>query len=1260
MSKCKAVGTLIVLAVVVGWVMGGWNWDGAQAAELGWVAFLGGGGDDGCQGTCVDRDGSIYIAGGTNSADLSLPNGHCTSYGGGGDAYLIKLNPSGTTILWGTYFGGSKSDTIAGIALDSQGNILATGNTTSDNFAATSGLIPKHASSDGFVAKFTSEGQLLWSTCLGGSSGDYSNAIAIDATDNVFVSGYTNSSDFSSPGAPPPRSGSSDAFVAKIDPEGRLVWSKLIGGASSDSLYGIGCGSDGSIAITGHTSSTDFPVLNAYRATLHGSGDAFVAKLSSSGDMQWATYLGDNDGDSGKRIAIVPDGTVVLAISSYDSFDKIQIGLARFSASGRLSWIKHYGGFRDDSPSGLALDPAGNIYMVGSTLSDDFPVPDAFQKTKRGDYDCFLLRLSPEGTIVWGSYLGGHGVDGSRDVSIDSSGSLFVVGTTKSREFSATDHSTRTTVDIFVAQVLPGFMLTVKSTPRPDAPITGDKPGTADYSSYCAPSEVVSLNAPTTYTRDGVQHTFIHWLLDGAVQLEGQARITLTMNGRHAITAEFTNPRPILAVQSTTPGVEITGDRPGLTNYSVTCTNGDSIVLEAPKAATIGGYIHLFQVWLVDGARRLYGDRALTVAMDADHTATAVYDPAYYDLDVSSTPCSASFSGPPYGVTPYTARCRGGQSVTLTAPERSSYVFICWKIDGSPELEGQRTLQLTMTAPHAVEALYSTLRTLSVKSLPLGGAEISGSKPGKTNYTANCADGEIVSLSAPPTAIMDGVPCAFVRWSIDTKPQPDGQRNISVAMDANHAVEAKYAGPDTTLTVTSSPILGISIAGTKSGTTRYAAPCSSFQSISLTAPLYCSADGLNYRFDQWVVDGLAQTQGRRDLSTAMSKDRLVEAQYVIDEYLLTVESSPVTGVTISGSTGGVTNYSAALPAKASAALVAPLMVTVEGRKYAFLRWELNGANMGGNPEVSVLLNGNRKVVAVYSDTFKLTVKSSPVSGIPIAGDLPGTTDYTVSCTAGQTVTLSAPPTISVDGIIKHFACWKIGDKAMSAVPILSVTMSMDRSVLAVYTEAKLTVKGPVERGEDPLPAGGGEFTLDLYLSNTGLTYRLNTGFTFLDQAGEGTQFLVAEQGNSMELRINTEVFSYPYNFSSRDVPVEGPHLSFLSVGSDQSVDITDETWVLSATYEYGPAAAGTYCTSTDSYLREIGSHDPALAVIPGHLTIALAGDVNGDCRVNILDLILVRNNIGKGSGSKADVNGDGKVGVADLVLVRERLGTRCP
>jgi hypothetical protein len=272
--------------------------------------YLGGiGWDDGIRIT-VDSAGNAYVTGATYSTDFPITAGayqticdHGNNCGTNGDAFVAKLNPAGSALIYATYLGGSGQDFGGGIAVDGEGNAYVAGFTLSTDFPTMNPLQPncgggKPTCEDGFVAKLNSTGSaLIYSTYLGGSGNDGAGGIALDRTGNAYISGSTTSTDFPTKNPLQSANGGGangeDAFVAKINASGSaLIYSTYLGGSGDDYGQGIAVDESDNSYVIGQTSSTDFPTSNPLQPTYGGGNrDAFIAKLNSSGSaMVYSTY----------------------------------------------------------------------------------------------------------------------------------------------------------------------------------------------------------------------------------------------------------------------------------------------------------------------------------------------------------------------------------------------------------------------------------------------------------------------------------------------------------------------------------------------------------------------------------------------------------------------------------------------------------------------------------------------------------------------------------------------------------------------------------------------------------------------------------------------------------------------------------------------------------------------------------------------------------------------------------------------------------
>lgn len=272
---------------------------------LSYSTYLGGTGSDTGASIAVDSAGNAYVTGSTSSTDFPTSGVVQPVFGGFTDVFVTKLNPTGSALVYSTYLGGSNVDQGFGIAVDSSGNAYVTGETSSHDFPTTPGAYRTIGGfDDAFVAKLDATGSgLAYSTYLGGNLQDQGKGIAVDSSGNAYVAGTTQTPDFPiTPGVFQPifGGGSNDGFVAKLNAAGSaLVYSSFLGGSSlfEEKILGIAVDSSGNAYVTGMTSSTDFPTtIGAFQPAFGGgSSRAFVAKVNSAGtNLVYSTYLGGN------------------------------------------------------------------------------------------------------------------------------------------------------------------------------------------------------------------------------------------------------------------------------------------------------------------------------------------------------------------------------------------------------------------------------------------------------------------------------------------------------------------------------------------------------------------------------------------------------------------------------------------------------------------------------------------------------------------------------------------------------------------------------------------------------------------------------------------------------------------------------------------------------------------------------------------------------------------------------------------------------
>jgi uncharacterized protein (TIGR03437 family) len=401
-----------------------------QLNTIAYYVFLGGDQDDIAYSVAVDAVGSAYLTGSTRSSNFPVANGFQMSPGGGpySDAFVAKVAPDGRSLVYSSYLGGNGTDEAYAIAVDSNGSAYLGGTSGSRNFPVQAGAFQTTfggsiltQSTTGFVAVVAPGGNALTSaTLLGGSTQDQVRALALDASNYIYVAGSTSSSDFPARGGVQTAlPGVASGFVAKLSQDlTQLSYSTFIGGHSTTSANAITVDSQGSAIVGGYTSSLDFPVRNAVQANYGGGDrDAFIARLTPQGnDYLFATYLGGSDVDTINDLTLEANGLLTVAGSSASADFPQKSGLQSFQgkspnqdafvakyqmASNSQVFAALIGGSGDDQAFGVQIDSSGATYLAGVTASSDFPVTSSPYQAKYGGGggDMFLVQLSADPTL---------------------------------------------------------------------------------------------------------------------------------------------------------------------------------------------------------------------------------------------------------------------------------------------------------------------------------------------------------------------------------------------------------------------------------------------------------------------------------------------------------------------------------------------------------------------------------------------------------------------------------------------------------------------------------------------------------------------------------------------------------------------------------------------------------------------------------------------------------------------------------------------
>ncbi|UCG03866.1 MAG: SBBP repeat-containing protein [Candidatus Heimdallarchaeota archaeon] len=426
---------------------------------LSFSTFLGGGGYDYAYDVAVDTYNNTYIIGQTDSVAFPvIPSALNTSFNGGSsDLFITKLNPVGSSLIFSTYLGGSGEDSGFSIVVDTYNNTYFTGKTSSQDYPITPNAINDSFSGeyDIFITKLNGTGnKLVYSTYLGGDDDDSAREIMVDAFNNTYITGETESLDFpATSGAfdETYNGGTSDAYIAKVSAAGdNLVFSTYMGGEGNDYGYGIAIDAFNNTYITGETWSSNFPTFNAYDNSKWGDTDVFITKINATGEaLIYSTFLGGNVVDYGYGIAVDSNNNTYITGKTLSSNFPIKNEYSTYSgnfdsfvtklnaAGDDLEYSTYLGGSGEDSGHAIAVDSLNNAYVTGRTSSDDFDTTiNAYNGTYSGSYDAFVTKIVAAGNdLAFSTYLGGSGEDSGHAIAVDTNYDTYVAGYTRSSDY---------------------------------------------------------------------------------------------------------------------------------------------------------------------------------------------------------------------------------------------------------------------------------------------------------------------------------------------------------------------------------------------------------------------------------------------------------------------------------------------------------------------------------------------------------------------------------------------------------------------------------------------------------------------------------------------------------------------------------------------------------------------------------------------------------------------------------------------------------
>ena len=332
--------------------------------------------------------------------------------------------------------GGTSSDEGSGIAVDASGNVYITGSYSRTAIFA-SGSMTAQGSLDVFIAKYNSIGTLQWVRSAGGTSDDRGRGIAVDASGNVYITGYYSGTATFSGVSLTSAGGSDNVYVAKYNSSGALFWVRSAGGTLYDEGSDIAVDASGNVYITGIYSGTA-TFASGVSLTAEESNDVFVAKYNSSGTLQWVRSAGGTSDDRGNGIAVDVSGNVYIT-GNYSRTATFAFGVsltvegisdvfvAKYNSSGTLQWVRSAGGTNNDYGRGIAVDVLGNVYAMG-TYQGTATFASGVSLTAQESNDVYVAKYNSSGTLQWVRSAGGTSDDKGRGIAVDASGNVYITG----------------------------------------------------------------------------------------------------------------------------------------------------------------------------------------------------------------------------------------------------------------------------------------------------------------------------------------------------------------------------------------------------------------------------------------------------------------------------------------------------------------------------------------------------------------------------------------------------------------------------------------------------------------------------------------------------------------------------------------------------------------------------------------------------------------------------------------------------------------
>ena len=406
----------------------------AQAPNFLWAQGAGSANSEYAKSTATDAAGNVYVTGIYNSPSITFGTTTLTN-AGLYDMFIVKYDASGN-VLWVKGAGGTGNDYGLSIITDVTGNVYLTGWYNSPSITFGTFTLSNAAFADMYIVKYDASGNLIWANDAGGIGNDYGASIALDATGNVYVTGYFGSPTLTFGSTTLNSLGLTDMFIVKYDASGNVLWANNAGGTAND--YGLSTNTDmdGNVFVTGTFLSSSFSAETT-SLTNAGNTDVFVVKYNSSGALLWAKGFGGTAGDFGAISTTDMAGNLYVTgnyESPFISFGAVTITnagnqdiyIVKYDPSGNVLWAKSEGNTDGDFGNSITRDGLDNIYVIGwyNSLAITF---GATTLNNTGAHDMFITKYDASGNVIWAKNAGGTDDDFGANITIDALPTLYLI-----------------------------------------------------------------------------------------------------------------------------------------------------------------------------------------------------------------------------------------------------------------------------------------------------------------------------------------------------------------------------------------------------------------------------------------------------------------------------------------------------------------------------------------------------------------------------------------------------------------------------------------------------------------------------------------------------------------------------------------------------------------------------------------------------------------------------------------------------------------